>query len=855
MLRYNLRSLFLVIIASTFSTIGFSQIKDTPRTDTTTLEEVKEAVQDNIPIVSLEESDDEGGAQNITGQANTFRDPFYSAALFHFSVVRFRMRGYDQDRFGTYMNGVPMENLDHGNTPYGLWGGLNDVMRRRESSWGLAPSKYGFGDYGGITSIDTRASHQRKQTSISYDISDRTYTHFLNLTHSTGLNKQGWAFSLSASRRVSDEGYVDGTYYNGWSGFLGIDKKFNDRHLLSFVALYAPTETGRQGASTQEMYDIAGSHYYNPNWGYQNGVKRNATVSKTNQPVFIMTHEWQIAKKTNLVTAGSFLFGKNGSTGLDWFNAPDPRPDYYKYLPSYQEDPLRYNQVLDALKGDVNLRQINWDKMYNANYSNYDSVVNAYGIRGDVVKGKLARYLVNNHVTSTNKFNFNTTLNAAISPKIDFTAGATYEYQKNNYYDEINDLLGADFFVNLNQYAERDNPSNPDAAQNDLNHPNKILQVGDRYGYDYVMNVQKATAWAQSVFKIKHFNFVAAVEHSFTSFYRLGNFRNGLFADDSYGQSATYNFYNYAVKGGVYYKMNNRNSFFVNASYLTKAPYFGYAYLSPRTRDFVQDNLQSESDQSFEGGYSYNSPVIKFRVNAYYTQFKNQMKVVSFYDDNYRNFVNDAFSGIGQIHEGFETGAEVKIYKGLSATAAASVGRYTYTRMLATVTVDNSNTVLARNVPIYTNNYRVPQAQEAYSVGLSYRSPQYWFVNVNLSYFDQMFSSINEIRRTYAAVEGVPYDSKEWHDIIDQEQLKYQYSLDGLAGYSWLMNKRFKSLKKSTFLVFSLSVNNILNNQDIVNNQYEQLRFDFTNNDPNKFAPKKTYSYGTNFSAKITYRF
>ena len=31
-------------------------------------------------------------------------------------------------------------------------------------------------------------------------------------------------------------------------------------------------------AATEEAYYLANSHYYNPNWGYQNGEKRNARI-------------------------------------------------------------------------------------------------------------------------------------------------------------------------------------------------------------------------------------------------------------------------------------------------------------------------------------------------------------------------------------------------------------------------------------------------------------------------------------------------------------------------------------------------------------------------------------------------
>ena len=87
-----------------------------------------------------------------------------------------------------------MENLDNGFTPYGQWGGLNDVLRNRESTIGLTATTFAYGDFGGLTSFDTRASHQRKQTSINYALSNRNYNHRFMITHSTGLNNKGWAF-------------------------------------------------------------------------------------------------------------------------------------------------------------------------------------------------------------------------------------------------------------------------------------------------------------------------------------------------------------------------------------------------------------------------------------------------------------------------------------------------------------------------------------------------------------------------------------------------------------------------------------------------------------------------------------
>lgn len=857
--RFKVLTLLLLI---GYAQNSFSQLK--VNSDSTSIkhtdslsEESKDNLLDNIPIVSLDENDNQdGSAQNISTIGNAARDPFLRAAAFNFNTVRFRSRGYDADLISTYMNGVPMENLDNGFTPFGLWGGLNDVLRNRQNVYGLQTNNFGFGSIGGANNLDTRASKQRKQTSISYALSNRNYTHKFGLTHSTGFNNKGWAFSFSGSRRWANEGFTDGTYYDGWSFYTGVDKKINDRHLLSFVAFATPTENGRQGASVDEIRQITGTNFYNPYWGYQNGKKRNSSVAKSFQPFGILTHDWKISPKTNLVTAASYTFGNRSTTGLDWFNAPDPRPDYYRYLPSnFNEEPATKAQVYLNLLEDVNKRQVNWDGLYNINYNNRESIFNANGIIGNTVTGNRSLYILEERVTNTKRYSINSTYNTSINKHIDLTAGITFEAQKNNYYKKINDLLGGVFYVDINQFAGRDFGAGSDQAQNDVNRPNRILRKDDKFGYNYDIHIQKATAWLQTVVKFHSVNFFLGAEHNYTRFWRTGDVKNGLFPENSFGKGANHDFYNYAFKGGLTYKVASGHVLFLNGSYLTKAPFFDNAYLSVRTRDNVQENLNSERISSLEGGYALTLPTVKFRAEGYYTVFKNQIDVLTFYDDFYRSFGNYSLSNIGKEHIGIELGGEVILDKGLTLTAAANIGRYRYnTRQNAVITVDNTSEIIAKET-IYSNNFNVPTPQEAYTVGLNYRSPQYWYVNLNYNYFDQMWLGISPVRRTAAAVSGVEEGSAKWHEIIDQTRLKAQSTVDAFAGYSWLLNKSFKGMRKRTFLALSFGVTNILNNKNIVTGGFEQLRFDYVDKNVDKFAPKKFYSYGTTYNASIALRF
>ncbi len=142
---------------------------------------------------------------------------------------------------------------------------------------------------------------QRKQIRARYAISNRLYTNAVMLTASTGLMPGGWAVSVSGSRRWAEEGWYDGTFFDGYSYFLSVDKKFGDKHSLNLTFLGAPSTRGRNGDTFQEMYDLAGTTRYNPNWGYWNGEKRNASVNHSHQPIALLRYDWTPSINTNLM--------------------------------------------------------------------------------------------------------------------------------------------------------------------------------------------------------------------------------------------------------------------------------------------------------------------------------------------------------------------------------------------------------------------------------------------------------------------------------------------------------------------------------------------------------------------------
>ena len=326
-----------------------------------------------MPTVTLSESEFDGSnssSNEISSLLQSSRDIFVSTAGFNFGSVRYRMRGLDSENTHVLINGVMMNDQETGRASYSTWGGLNDATRNTEISNMVAASDWAFGGIGGVTNIQTRASSYRKTASISYALSNRSYNNRLMFLWATGPMDNGWSVTLSGSRRWSQEGYVPGTFYDAWSYFASVEKKFNNRHSLGFLAFAAPTKRAYSGVSVQEAYDLSGDNFYNANWGYQNGKVRNARVSNYNQPMLQLTHYWTPSEKTEIQTTAYYWFGRGGATALDWTEANDPRPDYYRNMPSYYlstGDLVNYEKYKNLWENSESFRQLNWDHFFFAN--------------------------------------------------------------------------------------------------------------------------------------------------------------------------------------------------------------------------------------------------------------------------------------------------------------------------------------------------------------------------------------------------------------------------------------------------------------------------------------------------------
>jgi hypothetical protein len=808
---------------------------------------IQQEISNNIALID-EQSLKENAVPISTPELHAVRDPFTSATMFQFSAMHFRVKGLPSNFSTITVNGIPMIDLSNGMALRNLWQGLNGVFRIDENTNGFLQNSFSVSTIWMSSNIDIRASKLKEQTLFDYGFSNRAYNHRFQFTHSSGILKNGWAFSVSAGGEYTNSPNIPGTFHHAINVFMAIDKRVG-RHIFSMNYFASHFQNARQGYIQKESASLFDNPLYNPNWGFQNKLIRNANISSQLLPVAMVTHEWKFTNQSYLQTAFAFSTGYKNNTGLNWFHAPDPRPDYYRYMPSFQADSNLKEWVTQALQSDQNLRQINWDKLFAINRSSNEAVFDANGINGNTVMGKMAKYLVENRRTDVKRYYLASSYHGILRDKILFDIGITASFQQAHFYKTVNDLLGADFFVNWNQFAENEVPNNPNAIQFDVQMPNRIVKQGDSYGYDYSILHTKTESWLTASIPVQHFQLIVAAQFGSTQFWRLGNKENGLFPNHSKGKSLVNQFLNAGIKLAINYAINGKQNLYLTAATHNSAPSSENIYISPSTRDAEQENLQNENIVASELGYLIQTKRLKIHASLYYSKSKNGLDILSFYHDAYNSFVNYAISGIGQTHMGIEFGMDAKLNNHFSILVAATNGQHYFnSRQYAIVTADNSATEIERDV-IYAKNYPcLNSPQSAYTVSLNMRSNSKWFGSITSTLFDQQYLGWNPIRRTAAAIYPIDPVTEKGKQLLLVEKMPAQSLLNCFVSYTFHLRK-----KKQEQCSFSMNINNLLNRQNIIITGYEQLRFDFDNKDPDKFPPKYLHAAGRNFLLSFHY--
>lgn len=899
------KGLFLVASALAFAANAAAQ---TP---------VDSLATDNSDFTFTESQlDEDNDALQVVASVTAKNDPYLQNVGFRFSSMRFKVRAYDNQYNSTYINGLQFADAERGSFNYSMLGGLNDASRNKEGLDAFDYSGYGLMDVGGGQNINMRASQIAQGNKVSLSACNRNYVGRAMYTHSTGVLNNGWAFAGSVGYRGAPMGWgnVEGTFYNSLAYYLAAEKIISPNHSISLLTFGSPTERAQQGASTEEAYWLAGSHYYNPNWGYQAGKKRNSRIVNSFDPTLIATWDWKSNDNSKALTTNlAFDYNLYSTTALGWSgDAYDPRPDYYKNLPSgifdvYDEtknnptwleaNPFalqQWNDLVDYWQSDKANRQLNWDRMYYVNSQQQN--------------GEALYYQERRHSNQMN-FALSSTFRHAIDQHQKYAAGVDIRHTHAMHFTTMADLLGADHFTDVSKFAVNDYGENSEEAQVDLLNPNRKVKVGDIFNNHYTLDINKAKAWGNYQYTANQWQVLFAGHIDGTTIERNGKMENGLYKNNSYGSSGVAKFLGGGGKASVAFTPNVNHRLELSASATSRAPLARNAFVAPRVQNNFVNNLTNEDIYTADLSYAFRFGPFSGKVSAYAAYFDNQVEQTAYYNDQQSTFTYLTMTGIQKKHYGVEAAFEYAVDSHLSFSLMGTIADAQYdNNPLAQVNYEGqrpaetaklnlcTNPITGEKMPlqVIAKGMRVsgtPLAAASFAVKYNIN---YWFFEIDANYFAHSYLSFSPYRRlnstyqtagkfytaSYVDAEGNPDFGVSPEELeqnggvcfdqsgkitatyaAHQEEFKGGFMLDASIGKSL-------RLKKGKTMSINLNLTNLTNNTNMKTGGYEQNRDDnyytesggvYTKGEGKayKFSknPKYYYAFPFNFFLNIGLKF
>jgi len=794
------------------------------------------------------------------------RDLFLNTAAFQFSSTFFKLRGLDTSTQEVRINGIPMNSFYRGSPQWSQWGGLNDFTNRGQRFYfGATPFINGMGGLLSRTDIQLRPSEFREGGKLSQAFSNSSYRYRTQLSYVKTPKAKELGYGFLISRRWGEEGFIEGTFYNAWSGAALFEKHWDSQHQTWLTAIYTPNQRGKNAPLTQEVFSLKGRQY-NPHWGIQNGKIRNSRVASIQIPMIILNHRFQKNETDYVQINLSSLWGNQSSSRLGYNGhelregvlsggGSNPDPVYYQYLPSYalrnenQKDFGRAYLLEHQLLDDG---QLNWNMLYRSNQNVTD----------------FALYYLYEDTQKVNRVSSSIFATKKLSPLLWFRAALDADQEQAVFFAQPIDFLGASFLWDYNPYA-----STIEGAVNNQLAFNQKTELNTPFQYHYGIETKSLNLSTSVDYSSQGWTSFMGISIGYRSYVREGYFKNGLFPDASYGKNERQHFQTWGAKGGVSYAITGRHRLEIKGQFILKPPAYKNLFINPRENYYTVPFSRNERAQQVSLDYLWQGIPFTFKTTFYWINRKHLQEVSYYFADGLGGdealFVQEITKGIQHKHLGIESSFEYEIVPEFRVAAVVAFGDFRYANspelfLGSAATAAHSDLKFINGIasfgPSLLKNYRLSGGpQRAYSLSMHYEDPNFWRMSVFGNYFSHAFLDPNPLLRTsnfYSDRDGLPfanYDSVEAEKLLKQEQFPGYFLLNLTAGKSWRLGTHFTG--------FFVSLQNILDTTYITGG-YEQGRnanYISLKEDANRvkplFSPKYWWGRGSTYFTTFYYRF
>lgn len=760
------------------------------------------------------------------GPLGAYDGYFDQAARFGFGFMRYQPRGYGARYRSFRLGGVEWWDWFGERPAWNAVGGLTAVGYGVYDPASEVPGSLGAGEDRQVV-----AWQQSRGGRVALSGANRSYNFRVRAGYGSGENdRNGWAYSLFAGWAWGRWSAVEGVRSDSWTLFGSVSRRFGgDRHRIGLTAWYVPSCRTLQAASTAEAFALTETNLYNPAWGPWNEERRSARGRESRQPVAMLTHEYRSPSELlRVTTTVAARFGVESRSNLDWWEADNPYPDHYRYLPSFYPDGSSEHDRLTVLwRTDPRVRQIDWAELVDRNRSAQSR----------------AYYVLSSRVREYREARVQSEAEWRLSERTSFRGGVDLFWAENLNYKRLDDLLGGSYWLDVDVFAEDPEDVKND-TQNDMRYPNRQVTEGEAFGYRYSMQRVAPRLWSRFSTRYRAWDFEAAGTFGLAAYRRFGYYDKENFPGrESFGRSAWLQQPEWFVRGGAGYNIGSRFrvGFRFTAQRLAPAPQD--AFISPEYRNALVPGLRGEDLLEAECRVDYRTPIFRGYLGAFAASIRNRTEVRSFYDDLNHYFCNYLMSGIDTRHLGLEFSAEVQLARQLALRAAGAWTDCRYTSNPEAVEVRESTGEVQSPERVYYRNLRTAAGPQAIgTLELEY-TPSSWIFSVAVNGFAANYVAPTPLRRTERVLRRMPRSV-----ALDQEDLGAGATVDLFLGRTFYVG--------SQRLGIYAGVDNLLNRRNIRTSGYESSRVRQNYwDDYVPLASKYYYAQGINFFVTASWRF
>ncbi len=586
-----------------------------------------------------------------------------------------------------------------------------------------------------------------------------------------------WSLGANVSFQSGRNGFVEGVFRDALWPELTLSKRWSERHYLTAELKWGYRNEGGQYRSTQEAFALTSNNYYNPTWGLCDGRVRNAYVTRSSTPEIDVCYQRPSGENSTITALATASFDRVSRSALGWYNATTPMPDYYRKMPSA----MPAGQVRDYVEelwrlGDERYTQINWAQMMHQNSLSRDG--SAY-------------YVVENRVAQHSDFDVSLVRTTQVERRLSIDYGVRLERLVSRNFKVIDDLLGAEYLLDKDQFIGDSYNEMSDLDNNLLQPDNRVVE-GERFGYDYSLISQSAEAILGASFSTKLLDVALEARVSSQSAYRRGYFDKERFAGAaSLGDSPKSYSSPYTLRAKVEYAPAVNQTLALNLVSMQPQIYDSYRFLDATMANYISPIDSGETLHSASLGYHFTRYGLNLDAQIYALLSRGGSSIYYAYDDLSTTMCRALTSNVAYHSIGAEVVASWQIAKATTLVATMATGRACYDDG-AEVSLYNQLDLscISQSSPTYIGGVEVGNTpQIAATLALSRFFDGGYILNVATSYSALRYVQASMIRRSERHLFHSFVDEQLRSELTAQERLPDIFDMKlSLTKLFWLEN-------------------------------------------------------------------